>query len=60
VAVLAFLESWLALAWVMSIAAGAGGKDGSHIQIVTVPGVRARHRLSQVALRLQGALADDD
>jgi len=45
---------------VMSLTAGAGEEDGSRLQIISTPGVRARHRLSQLALRLQGALADDD
>lgn len=59
-AVVALLVGWIVPAQVMSFAAEPREGDGAHIQIIAPPGVRVRQWLAQLALRLQGALADDD
>jgi hypothetical protein len=59
-AAVALLVGWIVPAKVLFLVAEPGQAEGGRIQIVSPPGVLARRRLSQLALRLQGALNDGD
>lgn len=59
-AVLALLVGWMAPPRLMGIALEPRQGGGFRIQIISSPGARVRQWLAQLAIRLEGALADDD
>lgn len=59
-AVLALLIGWLAPPRLMSLIAEPRAGGGVRVQIAAPPAARVRQWLSQLGMRLQGVLADDD
>ncbi|MGC9333227.1 MAG: cytochrome c biogenesis protein ResB [Anaerolineae bacterium] len=50
---------WIAFPHLIWLVVEPRGEDKVNVQLVSLPGVRARHRLAQMIGRLQGVLADD-
>jgi hypothetical protein len=55
----ALVGDWIAFPHLIWLVVELRSEDEVNIQLISLPGVRARHRLAQMTGRLQGVLADD-